>query len=221
MNCLDVRRASRADPQRLDAEASRHIEQCLACRAFHQRELEFDSRLEQALRVSVPERLEARILDRKAPRRAVRWLALAASLLVVATIGYFAGSPRPDPLALAAIDFVVFEEARTIVDAKPTDFNLLLRVAREMGVSVSKQLGEIRYICAYPFAGGAAHHLFVKTPLGKVTVLLLLGRPIASRALAAARGLEAAVMPAAGGSVAIIGDSPQSIRRAASLLGAS
>lgn len=50
-------------------------------------------------------------------------------------------------------------------------------------------VGEIRYVCVYPFVAGAAHHLLTKSPLGKVTVLLILDRPVAARATEAANGL--------------------------------
>lgn len=175
--------------------------------------------LAAALRVPVPEGLHARVLYRStAVRRWVGGLALAASLLVAAGIAILIDAPRSDPLALASIEFVVYEEAQTIAEAGPTDWNTLARVAREMGVSLPQQLGTMRYICVYPVAGQAAHHLLVSTPLGKLTVLLVPERPLAARAAAAAHGLKAAVVPAAKGFVAIIGASPRSIARAESLL---
>lgn len=70
-----------------------------------------------------------------------------------------------------------------------------------MGVSLPEQLGDIRYVCIYPFVAGPAHHLLVKTPSGKVTLLLIPGRPVASRVAEIAFGLEAVVRPAGKGSV--------------------
>lgn len=135
-----------------------------------------------------------------------------------AGIAFFVGAPRSDPLALASIDFVVYGEALTIVNAKPTDWQALARVAREMGISLPQQLGDMRYICVYPVAGQAAHHLVVTTPLGKLTVLLIPDRSLGARAVAAAHGLEAAVVPAAKGFIAIIGPSSRSVARAEGLL---
>lgn len=219
MNCLQFHRAVTPNPRRLSVEAARHIEHCSACRSFHAHLLEHEARLEEALRVPVPEALEARILARAAPvRRPARWLALAASLILAGGIGLFAGAPRPDPLALAGIDFVVYEEAQSIIDAKPTDWQALARVAREMGVALPDQLGRISYICIYPIAGEAAHHVLVRTPLGKLTMLLIPERTASTRTAAAAHGLQAAVVPAAKGVVAIIGSSPRGISRAETLL---
>lgn len=218
MNCLEFRRVALADPRRLGAEAAAHAEQCAACKEFFVHALEAETRLAAALRVPVPEGLRARLLDRTAAARRPRWLAVAAGLLAAIAIAFALGWPRNDAMALAGIDFVVFEEAQSIADAKPTDPGVLGRVAREMGVSLPEQLGEINYVCLYPFVGGAAYHLLVKTPFGKVTLLLLPERPLASRAVAAARGLKAAIVPAAVGSIVIIGESGRSIGRVETLL---
>jgi hypothetical protein len=222
MNCLEFRRASLSDPRRLDAAAMEHAEQCPACRDFHARGLEAESRLAAVLRVKVPEGLHARVLDRTAAaRRPVRWLALAASLLVAVAIAFFAAAPGNDPVALAGIDFVMYEEAQAIADAKPTDFRVLAKVAQAMGVSLSEQLGEIRYVGTCPFAGTTAHHVLVKTPLGKVTLLLVPDRPLGSRVVATAHGMQAAIVPVKAGSVAIIGGSGRSVVRTETLLKSS
>lgn len=218
MNCLEFRRAALADPRRLDAEAAAHAGQCTACKEYFVHALEAETRLAAALRVRVPEGLQARLLDRTAAARRPRWLALAASLVAAVAIALALAWPRNDTIALAGIDFVVFEEAQAIADAKPADPAIFARVAREMGVALPEQLGEINYVCFYPFAGGPAHHALVKTPFGKVTLLLIPERPLAARAIAAAHGLEAAIVPAAAGSIVIIGESGRSIGRVEKLL---
>lgn len=218
MNCLEFRRAALANPRRLAADAARHAELCAACKEFLVHSLEFEARLAAALRVPVPQDLGARLLERRAAARRPRWLALAASLLAAVAIALALGWPRNDATAVAGIDFVVFEEAQSIADAKPTDMQVLAAVARKMGVALPDQLGEIHYVCVYPFAAGAAHHLLVKSPLGKVTVLLIPERTISRRAAGAAYGLEAAVLPAATGSIVIIGESARSIGRVETLL---
>lgn len=208
-----------ADPRRLGEEAKDHARQCAACDEFREQELEIENQLEEALRVPLPEGLVERILGKSVKtQRPARRLALAASLLLAAGIGFWASSPHRDPLALAGIEFVMFDEAQSIVDAKPTEWKELLRVAAQMGVSLPGQLGEIRYICVYPLAAGPAHHLLVKTPYGKITVLLIAERPPGKRAAESVYGLEAVVRPARAGNVVIVGDSTRSLRRAESIL---
>jgi hypothetical protein len=218
MNCLEFRRAALADPRRLAADAARHAEQCTACKEFLAHSLEFEAQLTAALRVPVPQGLDARLLERAAAARRPRWLALAASLLAAIAIALALGWPRSDAVALAGIDFVVFDEAQSIADAKPTDMQVLAAVARNMGVSLPEQLGALNYVCIYPFAAGAAHHVLVKSPLGKVTLLLIPERTVSARTAAAAHGLQAAVLPAAAGSIVIIGESARSIGRVETLL---
>ena len=219
MNCLQFRRAVLSDPRRPGDQAAAHVGQCAACAGFLAHALESEDEIAAALRIEPPGGLAERLLGRaKRTQRPWRRLALAASLLVAAALGYLLGAPRTDPLALAAIDFVVFDEAHAIAVAKPPDMQALVDVSRKMQVSLSKQLGELRHICVYPFAGAGAHHLLVSTPLGKVTLLLMPERGLAAGAAANARGLRAAIVPAGAGSVAIIGESARSIERVETLL---
>ncbi|MEX2198050.1 MAG: DUF3379 family protein [Burkholderiales bacterium] len=222
MNCLEFRRAILADPVRLAADAAGHAGGCADCRKFLSRALHEEAQIEEALRVAVPEGLQSRVLERGAAARGrMRRLAIAASVLVAAAVALAIGWTRDDELALAGIRFVVFEEAQSIAGAAPADWNALVRVAKDMGVSLPGQLGEIHYVCVYPLAAGRAHHLLVKTPFGKVTLLLIPERPLAARAAGSAYGLEAAVLPAGKGVVVVVGDSLRSLERTVTLLGSA
>lgn len=219
MDCLEFRRIVLAEPRRPGAEATAHAATCAACQEFLRRALALEGKVEAALNIDPPAALSDRLLAnvrRGTGRR--RWLALAASLLVAAALGFLLVAPRSDPLALAAIDFVVFDEAHAVAVASPQDMRVLAGVSRAMRVSLPEQLGKIHYVCVYPFAGGGAHHLLVQTPLGKVTLLLMPDRSLNARAVASARGLSAAIVPAVAGSIAIIGESSRSIGRVETLL---
>lgn len=207
------------DPRRLDTEALAHAERCDACREFLAYALELETQIERALSTPVPHGLHERVVRNAldVPRISRRH-ALAAGLALAAAGGVALLWKRDDPLALAGIDFVVFEEAQAILDAKPADPARLQRAAMQVGIALPAQLGEVRYVGTCPFAGSTAHHLVVKTAFGKATLLILPDRPLASRLVASARGLEAAITPAAGGSVAIIADSSRSIARIESIL---
>lgn len=214
MNCLDLRRVALIDPRRLDTEALEHAKACHACGVFLAEALTLENRLDEALHVPVPRDLKERALRHavESPRFSRRY-ALAAGIALALGTGTAMLWRRNDPLALAGIDFVVFEEAQAILDAKPADPADLQRAAVELGIKLPGQLGELRYIGTCPFGGATAHHVVLKTVYGKATLLLLPGRTLASRAVAVAHGLEAVVAPAAGGSVAIIADSSRSLAR--------
>ncbi len=222
MNCLDLRRAVLVDPRRLDTEAREHAETCPTCGAFLAEAFALESQLDDALRVAVPRGLKERALRHavEAPRFSRRY-ALAAGITLALGTGAAMIWRRNDPLALAGIDFVVFEEAQAILDAKPSDPAELQRAAAQAGVRLPAQLGELRYVGTCPFGGAIAHHVVLKTPYGKATLLLLPGRSLASRAVAAAHGLEAVVAPTTGGSIAIIADSSRSLARIEEFLGSA
>jgi hypothetical protein len=210
------------NPRRLDTETLEHAERCDACREFLAQALELEAQIESALQTPVPHGLHERAVRNAldAPRISRRQ-ALAAGLALAAAAGAGLLWQRDDPLALAGIDFVVFEEAQAILDAKPADPAALRRAALQTGIVLPAQLGELRYVGTCPFAGTTAHHVVLKTAFGKATLLLLPDRPLGSRLIASARGLQAAITPAAGGSVAIIADSTRSIARIETILKSS
>ena len=219
MNCLDLRRAALTDPRQLGTEALAHARACHACGVFLAEALALENRLDDALQVPVPHGLKERAMRHaiEAPRFSRRH-ALAAGIALALGAGTALLWRRNDPLALAGIDFVVFEEAQAILDAKPADPADLQRAAVEVGIKLPGQLGELRYVGTCPFGGGTAHHVVLKTAYGKATLLLMPGRTLVSRAVAVAYGLESVVSPAAGGSVAIITDSSRSLARIEEIL---
>lgn len=218
MNCIEFRRALLVDPRRLCEAALRHAEQCGACRSVRARALEFEREIEYALRVPVTGSLARALPGPRTIPRPLRRVAFAAGLLLAAAVGVLVAIPRADPLVRAGIEFVVYDEARSIVDAGATDWRTIQRAAEEMGVSLPKQLGTMRYVCLYPLAAGPAHHLLVKTPFGKITLLLIPDHPAAAHATGAAHGLRASVLPAGRGSVIIVGESARGVRSVESLL---
>lgn len=222
MNCLELRRAAMIDPRRLGTEALAHARTCDLCGVLLAEALALEDRLDDALRVPVPHGVKERAIGHAlaAPRISRRY-ALAAGVVLALGAGTAMLWPRNDPLALAGIDFVVFEEAQAILDAKPADPAVLRRVAVEVGIKLPGQLGELRYVGTCPFGGVTAHHVVLKTAHGKATLLVLPGRRLAARAVAVARGFEAVVAPAIGGSVAIIADSARSLARIEEILGSA
>ena len=84
MDHAHYRTAIMADPHNADAELRAHREACAECRAFTERLLKFESRLERAMRVTIPSKGDVLPFARKrgnAPAAPRRWMALAASVL--------------------------------------------------------------------------------------------------------------------------------------------
>jgi len=221
MSCLELRRAAMVDPQRIDAALLEHAEHCETCREFLSLTRQMETEIEAMLDVPVPQELRARVFGEavSGPRRSRRY-ALAAGVALGLAAGTGLLWKRDDPLALAGIEFVVFEEAQAILDAKPADPAALDRVVHQLHVMKPSHFGQAIYLGTCPFRGGMAHHVIVKTAHGKVTLLLMPDRGRAERGTAAARGLEAVIAPATDGSVAIIADSARSVERIESMLNA-
>jgi len=219
MSCLELRRAVMIDPRRIDPKLLEHATRCSACGEFLAQALELERELDDMLKLPVAPELRKRVFAEAAsgPRRSRRY-ALAAGLALGAALGTGLLWQRDDPLALAGIDFVIFEEAQAILDAKPADRATLDRVVRRLGMMKPEHFGEVRYVGTCPFGGGMAHHVVIKTALGKATLLLMPDHPLAKRLIAKARGLESVVAPLPGGSVAIVADSSRSLERIESML---
>ena len=80
-----------ADPHSQDAELRAHRDDCAECRAYTERLLKFESRLERAMRINLTASAQTLPFARKsAPASSTprRWLAIAASVLLgVAIVG--------------------------------------------------------------------------------------------------------------------------------------
>ena len=210
MNCLDFRRNALVQPLRLAQEAEEHASSCPACRAFLERQREFDAELYEALRVPVPDGLADRILVSQGIRHRRRpWVWAIAATVVLATGIAVLAAPELSGRALA-------NEAIAHVAEEPQSFRIINRHAPEMlpaalatqGVRLAATLGEITYVLLCPMASGTARHFVVATAAGPVTLLLLPSDTTRrSRAVIEAHGMTAITVPAARGSIAIVASS--------------
>lgn len=137
--------------------------------------------------------------------------ALAAGVALAAAAGTGWLWKRNDPLALAGIEFVMYEEPAALLGTALPDAAAWLRAAAQSGVSPSEQLGELRYFGVSGFRGATAYHAVVKNCYGRVTLLLISGGARASRAGAAAHGLEAVITPIRRGNLVFIAASSRAI----------
>jgi len=102
MNCSEYRRLIETEPARstksLSQPGVQHVAECSECAEFTRRIRRLDQRIMEAVRVPVPENLEARILLRQSfqepQRRPTRWRslwALAASVVLVLSMALSGG----------------------------------------------------------------------------------------------------------------------------------
>jgi len=164
----------------------------------------FEAELRQALQVPVPAGLAERMVHaRTAPRR--RFFAAAAGVLAAAGAGGYVWLVRPDPLAVACIDFVMKEEAKSIMMGAMPRAEAEAAIAATVPFARLEQVGQVKHIGPCPFNGATAYHVVLAVPQGKVTLLVMPSSPMRGARYAAKEGMHAAVVAMRGGSVGIVG----------------
>jgi hypothetical protein len=201
MNCLEYRRVLRSGEAE-DRAMKEHRLQCTACAAALAEEAQFARELRRAMEVPVAPQFEQRLLTAMVSRRR-RFLAAAAIGAFAVGTGGYAWLHRPDPLALACIDFVLMQEAKSILKGSMPRPEAEAALAATLPLPHIDRVGEVRHVGPCPFNGQMAYHVILEVPQGKVTLLVM---PEGSAAGQARReGFYASVVPLRNGSVGVIG----------------
>ncbi len=231
MNCLDYRRELLA--RAIESPTMReHRLQCVQCTAFRTEHLRFESRLQDALQVPVPPAFENRVIERvfsepvptqmlvSASRR--RWLlgaAAAAAAGLIATPLLL--SRREDPLALGCIQWVIKEEAKSIMMGAMPREEAVRVLAATLPLERIERLGQVRHIAPCPFNDGTAYHVVLSRGEDKITLLVMPEGTAAKRSRAQYEGMAATVITAGTGSVGIVGPSRAVVTGVAVQIGAA
>jgi hypothetical protein len=209
MEHAQYRAAMMADPHDADAQLRAHREACAECRAFTERLLKFESRLERAMRVDFPPKAEVLPFARKrgnAPLAARRWMALAASVLIGAAIvgGVWLSLPQPG-LAAAVVAHMAGEpEAWRRTDI-PVPQPELADVLKDSKLRLKPDAGIVSYASSCTFRGHRVPHLVVQTPAGPVTVMVLVHESVRQPTQFEDQGYRGTIVPVPGhGSIAVL-----------------
>lgn len=205
MNCLDFRRtllAGEAESTGMKA----HRLQCIACAELSREQALFERELKDALQVALPEGYESRI-ERVVVGQRRRFLAAAAVAVLSVGAGSYAWLGREDPLALACIEFVLKDEAKSIMMGPMPRDEAESALAGTLPYERLERVGQVRHIGPCPFNGMMAYHAVLAVPQGKVTLLIMPQARLSAPRHASQHGLYAQVVPLEGGSVGVIGAS--------------
>lgn len=216
MNCLDYRRAL-ASGEGESAEMKAHRLQCAGCRGVFEEHSRFEHELRGALEVSPPPGLAERMTRSVALQRR-RFLAAAAVGTVALGLGGYAWLRRPDPVALACIEFVMMEEAKSIMMGSMPRGEAEQALAATLPLERVERIGRVRHIAPCPFNGATAYHVVLEVPQGKVTLLVMPQGAVRSPERATRDGLHASVVPLAHGSLGVIGADAQVVDSVAGAL---
>jgi len=208
MNCLGYRRELLAEGR--ESEPMRlHRLGCDACAELQREQAAFEGELRRALEVPVPEGLAERLSQgaRSGAPRAARRRLLAAAAAAIAAVGagVLLWRGRDDPMAMACIDFVMKDEAKSIMMGAMPREEARRMLADTLPLERIERLGQVKHIAPCPFGAGTAYHVILMVPQDKVTLLVMPDTPMDSTGRAAKHGMHAAVMPAGKGSVGVVG----------------
>jgi hypothetical protein len=216
MKCLDYRRVLLSGTGESETMRGHRLE-CVFCSDLHKEHAAFEDELRRALEVPVPAGLGERLVEAvpesglavaaRPDRR--RFLAAAAAAAAAAAgaigIGLYAWRGRDDPMAMACIQFVMKDEAKSIMMGAMPRAEAVRMLADSLPVERLDQIGKVMHIGPCPFQGGTAYHVVLMVPQDKVTLLVMPGTPMPARARAAHDGMYASVVPLRKGSVGIVG----------------
>jgi hypothetical protein len=201
MNCLDYRRILLSGEAENGA-LKEHRLQCPACRALLAENAHFERELRRGFAVPVPPGLEHRLATALISSRR-SFLAAAAIGVLAIGAGSYAWLQRPDPVALACIEFVLMEEAKSILKGSMPRAEAEQALAATVPLARLERIGDVRHVLPCPFNGQTAYHVIMEVPQGKVTLLVMPEGGAAGRAKR--EGLYSSVVPLRRGSVGIVG----------------
>ena len=215
MKCLDYRRLLL--PGAGETEAMRaHRMECVFCTDLEKEHAAFERQLRGGLEIPVPaglaERLLAAVPDSGRAAAAHpdrrRFLAAAAAAAGAIGIGVYAWRGRDDPMAMACIQFVMKDEAKSIMMGAMPRAEAARMLADSLPVERLERIGQIKHIAPCPFGSGTAYHVILMVPQDKVTLLIMPDTSMPARARATHDGMYASVIPLRKGSVGVIGVNP-------------
>lgn len=209
MDCAAYRRSMLADPRDPDGILREHRENCRACTAYTERLLNFESRLERAVRIELPDAVAGPRLAPAAPRRRLyrrSWFAMAASLLLAVVVAgaLWLASPGSS-LAADVVTHMGGEPGAWLQTDVPVPGADLQSVLENSHVRLGAGAGVVSYASSCAFRGHRVPHLVIQTESGPVTVMVLVHERVQKPVSFDEQGYRGVIVPVAGhGSLAVL-----------------
>jgi len=216
MNCLDYRGVLLAGEGE-SGEMRSHRQQCPACSQLEREQAELERELRAGLEVPVPPELEASLV-RAATLRRRRFLAAAGIAALAAGGGGYLWLLRDDSLALACIQFVMKDEAKSIMMGAMPREEARAVLSGTLPLERIEAVGQVRHVGPCPFNGETAYHVVLSVPQGKVTLLVMPRTRLREGQHALREGLHASVVPLRRGAVGVIAADEALVRSVAGAL---
>jgi len=215
IDCTRYRQAMLAQPHDADPALREHRESCRDCNLFTERLLRFESGLERALRVALPdaagEVVPLRV--RSPPRRRnfrTGWQAWAAGVLMALVVagGLWLGVPGSS-LAADVVTHMQEEPQAWRRTDLPVPSAALQSVLRDSHLRLADSAGIVSYANSCGFRGHKVPHLVIQTESGPVTVMVLVHEHERKPVQFDEQGYRGVIVPVAGhGSLAVLTQGP-------------
>jgi hypothetical protein len=195
-----------ADPRSEDAQLREHRDSCPECSVYTEKLLRFETRLERALKVDIPARGVAKVA------RPMRWLALAASVLLGAALAGAVWLALPErSLAAAVVAHMAGEPQAWAITQAAVPEPELKAVLRDSNMRLTPESGLVSYASSCFFRGHDVPHLVVQSESGPVTVMVLVHEAVSKPQQFNEQGYRGTIMPVPGhGSLAVLMRDPNS-----------
>lgn len=218
MNCLEFRHHLLIDPFSRDADFVTHRDECVGCGHEAVRAAKLEKQLHGSLSVEPPEGLRDRILlvhalDHDKPRRIFRprWLAMAASLLLVVGLVGGLGYRWADTLFRSSgLEVAVLNHVTDELEHLHQDRNLQTADLEELltpfGARLKNGLGRVNYAGRCNIRKHSGIHLVVSGQQGPITILLMPGEHVDHQQSIRSSRFDGVLVPTPYGSMAVIGE---------------
>ncbi len=218
MDCLEFRHYLLIDPLCRDADFVTHRAECAGCDRETARAVKLEKQLHGALFVEPPEGLRDRILlvhalDHDKPRRIFRprWLAMAASLLLIVGIAGGLGHHWADMwIGASGLEVTVLNHINDEIEHLHEDHNLQVAdlevLLAPFGARLKNSLGRVNYAGRCNIRKHSGVHLVVPGQQGPVTVLLMPREYVKDRQTVRSARFSGVIVPTSYGSMAVVGE---------------
>lgn len=221
MECLEFRRLCGSDPHNEDPLFVAHAESCSRCAAYAREMRAFDNLLLQALEVEPPDAsaIPVGISTEEAAQpggafwRPVRWLGLAASLVLVAGLaaGIWVGTSS-DTLARDIVEHIHHEPKSLVTTDVSVRSEDIYRVMNRAGYRLRDDVALVTYTRTCIFRGQKVPHLVIQGRQGPITVMLLPEIDVARTISVDEDGFVGTIVPFDEGSLAVIGEPGEDLK---------
>jgi len=226
MNDLQFKKQLQASPFQLTQEMQAYLTQHPELTPMVKKARKLDQQIEKALKIEVPEGLEARILMKQSYEEKISpplkkystqskhwalWSGVAASFLVV-LVGLGVWQERANLFPLKATDVIAhvmhhMEDEPTFMtlSQSPKSEQALQKLFLAVGASLEHPVEHMSYVGECVINGQKGLHIVLQEAEGPVTIIVMPGQKLAAMEAFEASGYQGELLPVKGGIVAIMG----------------